>query len=153
MSSRPEVKPLLLLLQQPRAISSSNITQLPTHDWGIFGEYEYLGPGTPYQKKIEAGIRPRNRIDRHSQFHDQIYSWTNKHQIPGGRLITSGIRGVGDYGAGAAMVMDAFNPWSGLEVDARILGFVAGELLMMQGLLRLNPATMFPMAVVDWLFY
>jgi hypothetical protein len=42
---------------------TSTPVQLPTHDWGIFGEYEYLGPGTPYTQKIEAGVQPRNDLD------------------------------------------------------------------------------------------
>jgi len=38
-------------------------SELPTHDWGFFGKYEYLGAGTPYAAKTEAGVLPRNDLD------------------------------------------------------------------------------------------
>jgi len=37
---------------------------LPVHDWGPFGTYEYLGPGTPYKAKQKAGIVPVNQLDK-----------------------------------------------------------------------------------------
>ncbi|HIB65829.1 MAG TPA: hypothetical protein EYO33_12150 [Phycisphaerales bacterium] len=86
-------------------------------------------------------------------YHDAQYSWTGERTLPGTGLLTSGMRGLADYGAGAAMMTAAINPWSGLGFGDRILGVVAGDLLMIQGLLRLNPATMGPMAIIDFFFY
>jgi len=126
---------------------------LPVHDWGPFGTYEYLGPGTPYTAKQKAGILPVNQLDKISMYHDSQYKWTGERTLPGTALVTSGIRGLADYGAGAAMVTAAFNPWSGLGFSDRVLGLVAGDLLMTQGFLRLNPITMGPMAIIDAIFY
>ena len=137
----------------PPDLDTSSPSQLPTHDWGIFGEYEYLGPGTPYTQKIEAGIQPRNDLDAIAQMHDSQYSWTAQHTLPGGAMVTSGIRGVADYGAGAAMMTAAINPWSDLTMKDRALAFVAGDVLMIQGILRLSPPTMLGMAVLDILLY
>ena len=54
------------LLMQPPFLQgvATPIAQLPTHKWGIFGEYEYLGAGTPYALKREAGVKPRNDLDK-----------------------------------------------------------------------------------------
>lgn len=128
-------------------------SQLPTHDWGYFGEYEYLGPGTPYTQKIEAGIQPRNDLDAIAQMHDSQYSWTAQHTVPGTGLITSGIRGVADYGAGAAMVNASINPWSDLTMKDRVLAFGAGQGLMFQGILRLSPPTMLGAWMLDKILY
>jgi len=51
------------------------------------------------------------------------------------------------------MMTAAFNPWSDLDFKERVLAYVAGDVLMIQGLLRLNPITIGPMAFFDWLFY
>ena len=134
-------------------VDTSTPAQLPTHDWGYFGEYEYLGPGTPYQKKMEAGIQPRNDLDAIAQMHDSQYSWTAQHTIPGTALVTNGMRGIADYGAGAAMMTAAINPWSDLTMKDRALAFVAGDVLMIQGILRLSPPTMLGMGIIDLLFY
>lgn len=126
---------------------------LPVHDWMMFGEFEYLGPGTPYSAKQRAGILPRSDLDRIAMYHDSQYSWTGQHVEPISRILSSGIRGVSDYGAGAAMMTAAFNPWSDLRLDERVLAFAAGDFLMVQGLFRLNPGTWLGMIMVDWLFY
>ena len=144
-----------LLLMQPAFLQgvATPPVSLPTHDWGFFGEYEYLGAGTPYALKRRAGIEPVNELDRIAMYHDSQYSWTAQHTLPGTGIITSGMRGIADYGAGAAMMTASFNPWSGLTMKERALAFVAGDVLMVQGLLRLTPLTWGPMAFLDWLFY
>jgi hypothetical protein len=145
----------LLLLSPPPFLqgAASSVRSLPVHDWGIFGEYEYLGAGTPYSAKQRAGVLPRNEIDRIAEYHDSQYSWTGQHVRPHSRILSSGMRGVADYGAGAAMMTAAFNPFSDLSFNERILGFVAGDVLMIQGLMRLNPATWLGMVFLDWLVY
>jgi len=157
MNNRPEhdidVKRLLLAQPPSQYGTVTPTVSLPSHDWGFFGEYEYLGAGTPYTAKRKAGILPKNDLDRIAMYHDSQYSWTAQHTIPGTGLVTSGIRGVADYGAGAAMMTAAINPWSDLELKDRALAFVAGDVLMVQGLMRLNPVTWVGMALVDWLFY
>lgn len=143
------------LLMQPaylQGVATAPVS-LPTHDWGFFGEYEYLGPGTPYAAKRRAGIEPRSELDRLAMYHDSQYSWTAQHTLPGGAMLTSGMRGLADYGAGAAMVTAAINPWSSLTMKERALAFVAGDVLMFQGILRLSPPTMLGMVFLDWLFY
>jgi len=122
---------------------------LPVHDWGPFGEYEYLGVGTPYKRKMKAGIRAVNPLDRRAQQHDMWYSKTADIS----HSQRSQYRGLADYGAGASMLIGAFNPYLDLSIGDRALAFMAGEVLMVQGLLRLNPATMLGMTVIDWLFY
>lgn len=155
-------KLLLLQNQSTRPLMNSSISlemqkpskkPFPTHDWGVFGEYEYLGPGTPYTAKHRAGIRPRNDLDQISYYHDQQYAWTEKHSLPGSGMITSGIRGLSDYGAGSAMVVAAFNPWSDLSFKDRVLALVAGTGLQIQGVVRLSPAGMIGMPIVDKYVY
>jgi len=156
MSKRSnEVEVERRLLVQPRFQygTATPTVSLPKHDWGFFGEYEYLGVGTPYQKKMKAGVKPVNDLDKIAMYHDQQYSWTAQHTLPGTGIVTSGMRGISDYGAGAAMVNAALNPWSDLDFKDRALAFMAGDLLMVQGMLRLNPVTWGPMAFFDWLFY
>ena len=121
---------------------------LGVHDWGPFGEYEYLGPGTRYRAKTKARIRAVSDLDRIAQSHDMWYSMSAD---TGG--MRSGYRGLADYGAGAAMMTAAFNPWSDLDFKGRVLAFLAGDVLMIQGLLRLNPATWMGMKMLDKLFY
>jgi len=128
-------------------------SELPTHDWGFFGKYEYLGVGTPYAAKTEAGTLPRNDLDAIAQMHDAQYAWTSQHTIPGSGMITNGMRGIADYGAGAAMMTASINPWSDLTLKDRSLAFVAGDVLMIQGVLRLHPATMLGMSFLDMLLY
>lgn len=146
----------LLLLQQHRLntppsmkdrpslhVESSGVKadKLPVHDWGPFGKFEYFGPGTPYLRKQAAGVEPVNDLDRIAMYHDMQYSWTERHDLPGGGLVKSGMRGLSDYGAGAAMMTAAINPFSDLNVGQRILAWEGGVLLQVQGILRLNPAT------------
>ena len=135
-----------LLLMQPPLLQgvATPIQELPVHDWGIFGEYEYLGPGTPYTKKREAGVKPRN---------DSQYSWSEQHNFLGTGLSKNIQRGVADYGAGAAMTVAAFNPWSDLSFKDRVLGALAGEGLMIQGVFRLAPETWLGGIMLDLLFY
>jgi len=157
----------LLLLQNGvhyQLIPSSSITsikipkpkndRLPKHDWGYFGEYEYLGPGTPYTAKANEAIQPVNEIDAMAQRHDSQYQWSeNNLNAPGAALTKSLFRGVVDYGAGAAMWVASFNPFNDLTFKDRVLGILAGEGLMIQGIVRVSPVgwTVGPMA--DLLFY
>ena len=127
---------------------------MPSHDWGPFGKYEYLGAGTPFQAKAAARIKPVNDLDKIAYYHDEQYSWLTQHSIAGvGGMITSPAKGIADLGAGAAMQTAAINPWSDLSMGDRALAFIAGTALSLQGVLRLNPATWGPMAFFDWLFY
>jgi len=126
---------------------------LPVHDWGTFGEYEYLGPGTPYTAKREAGIVGRNELDEIARMHDSQYKWTAEHTIPGTGIITSGARGIADYGAGSAMIVASLNPWSGLSFKERLLGLAAGTGLQAQGAFRLTPAGWVVMPLVDEYVY
>lgn len=144
-----------LTMESPIPIQTDSRTEkrLPVHDWGPFGQYEYLGPGTPYREKQRAGIKPRNDLDQIAAYHDSQYAWTAEHSLPGGALVTSGIRGISDYGAGSAMIVSAFNPWSNLSWKDRLLGVIAGTGLQIQGIIRLNPSTMVPMAVIDQAVY
>jgi len=148
--------PILLASSTPsvsRQLIENNMAaaypELPTHDWGYFGEYEYLGPGTPYTKKMQEGIQPVNEIDRMAQLHDSHYQWSNENfTAPGSGLPKSIFRGVVDYGAGAAMWMEALNPFNDLSAKDRLLGILAGEGLMIQGIVRVSPVgwTVGPMA-------
>ena len=130
-------------------IPKSNVPpDLGRHDWGPFGEYEYLGPGTKYRAKQKAGVEPVDAIDKIAESHDMWYAITADHHN-----MRSPARGLADYGAGAAMVTSAFNPWADLDFKGRVFAVLAGEALMMQGLLRMNPATMLGMTVIDKLVY
>jgi hypothetical protein len=177
-SSDYDVKRFLLLLQEGITVDNLEVvrTTMPvtskveqsiidrnmevaypnygTHDWGPFGEYEYLGAGTPYTQKSEAGIKPRNDLDRIAMMHDSQYQMTgDRNYAPGLGLMKSGERGLYDYGAGAAMMTAAFNPWSDLTFKDRILAFAAGESLMIQGAIRLSPATWIVGVGLDLIFY
>ena len=139
----PGVEKKILLAREKPA-------KLPTHDWGIFGKYEFLGAGTPYTQKIEAGVQPRNELDRIAMFHDGQYAWTDQRMLG---IQKSVARGVVDYGAGAAMTVAAFNPWSDLTMKDRTLALIAGQGLMTQGILRVNPAFFLAGMVADIIFY
>jgi len=137
-----------VIITSPASPDSS--PNLPSHDWGPFGKYEYLGAGTPYKEKQKARIRPVSDLDRIAESHDMWYDMSER---TGPSTLRNVYRGVADYGAGAAMMTAAFNPWSDLDFKGRVLAFTAGDVLMIQGLLRLNPATMLGMTVLDWIFY
>lgn len=124
------------------------------HDWGPFGKYEYLGPGTPYTQKREAGIKARNDLDRLAMIHDSQYQMTgDRNYFPGLALMKSGERALYDYGAGAAMITAAFNPWSDLTFKDRILAYAAGDALMIQGVIRLFPPAYLLGTALDVFFY
>jgi len=134
-------------------VPGSKPKEFPVHDWGVFGEYEYLGAGTPYTAKSRAGIKPRNELDQIAYYHDQQYAWTEKHSMTGTGVITSGARGISDYGAGSAMIVASLNPWSSLSWKDRLLGLVAGTGLQVQGIFRLTPAGWVVMPAVDKYVY
>lgn len=135
-------------VKAPMEVPVPKSKDLGIHDWGPFGEYEYLGAGTRYRAKQKARIRPVSDLDRIAESHDMWYAMSAD---TGG--MRSGYRGLADYGAGAAMMTAAFNPWSDLDAKGRVLAFLAGDVLMIQGLLRLNPATWMGMRMLDKLFY
>jgi hypothetical protein len=144
-----------LLLMQPHFLQgvATPIQELPTHQWGIFGEYEYLGAGTPYTMKREAGVKPRNDLDKVAMYHDSQYRWTSQHNFLGTALSKNIQRGIADYGAGAAMWTAAINPWSDLGFKERVLGIIAGEGLMMQAAIRISPPTWIAGVGLDLIFY
>jgi len=110
-----------LLLMQPQFLQgvATSIQELPTHEWGIFGEYEYLGLGTPYALKMEAGTKPRNPVDKIAMYHDEQYLNSKRNNQA---------RALYDLGAGSAMI-NTLHP----------LGLIAGTGLLIQGLTRLTP--------------
>ena len=144
-----------LLLMQPPFLQgvATPVSQLPSHDWGLFGKYEYLGPGTPYTLKRRAGVKPKNDLDKIAMYHDSQYQWTQQHNFEGTGMVKSMQRGIADYGAGAAMWTAAINPWSDLGFKERVLGIIAGEALMIQGVIRLSPSTWGIGPLVDLIFY
>jgi len=129
---------------------SSNNSEFPTHDWGMFGQYEYLGPGTPYVEKREAGISGINILDQQAMRHDAQYEATDGLTMPG---IRSHVRGVADIGSGSSMLISSVNPWSSADTSERILSAAAGAALLAQGTLRLAPQTRLMMVVLDRIFY
>jgi len=126
----------MLLLMQPPFLQgvATPIQELPVHDWGIFGKYEYLGAGTPYALKREAGIKPRNDLDRIAMYHDSQYEFSKQHN----QVVRNYERAVFDIGAGATMISQ--------NTDFSIL---AGVALVSQGLIRVTPLGM----ILDLLFY
>ena len=120
-----------LLLGQPSFLQgvATPIQELPTHQWGIFGEYEYLGHGTPYALKMEAGTKPRNSVDKIAMYHDEQYLNSKRNNQA---------RALFDLGAGSAMI-NTLHP----------LGLIAGTGLLIQGLVRLSPLG----ELIDLLFY
>ena len=148
---RPKPSASQALIQRNYAMA---YPEFSTHDWGYFGEYEYLGPGTDYYGKAKAGVKPRNRIDELAMMHDSQYEWTDKElSAPGMGVPKSVARGLSDYGAGAAMMTAAFNPWENLSFDERVLGYIAGTALMMQGSIRLTPVGWVAGPLLDVIFY
>ena len=172
MSSKQELetKRLLLLLNSgmnvqnltvipPRPIYKASVSQktidanmakaypeFGRHDWGPYGKYEYLGPGTRYAEKQEAGIQPVNDLDRISMFHDSGYdSYTG-----GGGAQRALTRAYHDIGAGSAMILAGLNPWSDAPIT---LSIGSGIALIGQGIARIHPLTAVPMAIVDVLAY
>jgi hypothetical protein len=125
-----------LLLMQPPILQgvATPVQQLPTHDWGIFGEYEYLGAGTPYVLKRETGVKPRNDLDKIAMYHDSQYEWSKQHN----QVLQNVERSVFDIGAGAAMVSQNTN-----------FSILAGVALISQGLIRVTPIGQ----LLDLLFY
>ena len=115
-------------------------------DYNSRQRYNYLGPGTQYKKRQALGIEPVNDLDRIAMYHDAGYS-----SYTGGssrsRLLT---RGFHDFGAGAAMLTAAINPWS----DAPFaMSTLAGAALVAQGILRFHPLTAVPMMIIDFTLY
>lgn len=120
-----------LLLMQPALLQgvATPVGELPTHKWGIFGEYEFLGPGTPYALKMEAGTKPRNSVDKIAMYHDEQYLNSKRNNQA---------RALYDLGAGSAMI-NTLHP----------LGILAGTGLISQGLIRLTPFG----EILDLIFY
>ncbi len=161
-SVNSDVKKLLLMMQRlgysnssSQAVSANiRVFEQPqewqTHDWGVFGEYEYLGPGTPAAAKTKAGVMPINDLDKIAQIHDLHYTKTADWDLG-----KSMVRGFTDFGAGSAMINATFNPWSDLSFKDRGLGLIAGTGLIAQSVARLfpNPVTMGLAQIGDAIFY
>jgi len=121
-----------------------------------FPGYQYLGPGTKFKTRQALGIEPINDLDRVAYFHDSQYSRTgatNSSGLPVMPVGRSPLRGVADLGAGSAMLTAAYNPWADLGWTDRGYAAGAGSVLIGQGILRLHPLTMAPMAIIDAIFY
>ena len=164
-----ERKRLMLLLQQgmnietisiipPRpnpSVSQATIDKnmakaypdLGRHDWGPFGEYEFLGPGTRYSAKERAGIEGINDLDRIAKMHDAGYQHSSDVRSGAHRALE---RAYHDAGAGSAMILAGLNPWSDAPL---ILSVAAGVSLIAQAGLRIHPVTFLPMGVFDAIFY
>jgi len=128
--------------------------EFSTHDWGYFGEYEFLGPGTDYYGKRQADVKPRNRIDELAMMHDSQYEWTQENlNEPQFAVVKSMTRGLSDYGAGASMWLASLNPFNELSFKDRLLGLLAGEALMIQGAVRLSPVGWTAGPIVDRMIY
>lgn len=119
------------------------------HDWAWWGDYDYLGPGTPFTAKAQAGVEPKNWIDMMAYGHDHYYS-ESADMLPGARSV---MRGGADIVFGLGMVGSGFSPWSDLTFGERLLALGAGGALVGQGGFRAHPLTALPMAIVDWVKY
>ncbi len=64
-----------------------------------------------------------------------------------------GVPGPRYFGAGSAMVNASVNPYNDLTWKDRILGFVAGSGLIIQGVARVHPVTTLPMGLLDYVVY
>ena len=128
--------------------SEKKTSQLPQHNWGPWGKYEYLGPGTPYTRKAKAGVAPRNWLDTMAYGHDHYYSQSKR--LGPGRTI---MRGGADIVFGGGMIGSGFSPWSDLSLSERVLALGSGSALVVQGGVRAHPLTALPMAIVDLVFY
>lgn len=121
-----------------------------------FPGYQYLGPGTKYKTRQSLGIEPINDLDRIAMIHDGQYSRTgssNAAGLPVMPIGRSAVRGIADLGAGSAMMNAAYNPWSDLGWTDRGYAAGSGAALLVQGVLRLHPVTMLPMALIDSILY
>lgn len=144
----------------PPALVVERITTQPIrhqHDWGVWGRYEYLGPGTPATRKYEAGVKPKNRIDQIAMKHDLDYVEANrlydKETGEGDWVAMYGTKVRADFMAGSAMVVSSVDPTADLSFGERFLSFGAGAGLLIQSGARVHPVTAPWMVVVDWLFY
>jgi len=121
-----------------------------------FPGYQYLGPGTKYKTRQALGIVGINDLDRIAMIHDGQYSRTgatNQAGLPVMPIGRSAVRGIADLGAGSAMMNAAYNPWSDLGWTDRGYAAGAGAALLVQGVVRLHPVTMLPMALIDSILY
>ena len=112
-----------------------------------FPGYQYLGPGTNLQTRMELGIEPINDLDRIAMMHDIGYSSESAQSGMGVQRAIS--RAIQDLGAGSAMITYGLNPYSDAPA---LLSITSGAYLIGQGLSRVNPYTMVPVGVLDAIF-
>lgn len=136
----------------PKVSSSSTKTVKRTYSNVKFeGEhhfpgYQYLGPGTNLETRMELGIEPINDLDRIAMMHDIGYT---KSADEGMGLARALSRSIQDIGAGSAMITYGLNPYSDAPA---VLSIVSGAYLVGQGLSRVNPYTLMPVGVLDAIF-
>lgn len=136
----------------PKASSRSTKTVRRTYS-GIkfegehhFPGYQYLGPGTNLETRMELGIEPINDLDRIAMMHDIGYS---KSEDTGMGMTRALSRGIHDVGAGSAMITYGLSPYSDAPA---VLSITSGAYLVGQGLSRINPYTMVPVGILDAVF-
>jgi len=62
-----------LLPKQGKGLVNSLIDSLP-FEMHLPGGYQYAGPGTNLELKLEKGVKPKNKLDEAAMFHDIAYS-------------------------------------------------------------------------------
>jgi len=129
------------------AKSEERITRVSYPGEYHFEGYQYLGPGTKFQRRQELGIEPINDLDRIAMFHDQGYENSKENRMGTSRALE---RGGYDLTAGIMMIGAAVNPMSDAPLG---LSLLSGTALLGQGLLRIHPATLVPMGILDILLY
>jgi len=56
-----------------KGLVNSLINNLP-FEMHLPGGYQYAGPGTNLELKLEKGVKPKNKLDEAAMFHDIAYS-------------------------------------------------------------------------------
>ena len=146
----PKLKKKTTTTAAKKKITKTELTFDHVHDWGPFGEYQYLGAGTPFSRKSAAGVNPKNWLDTMAYGHDYYYEKSSGGTPGLQRTIT---RGGADLIFGLGMIGSGFSPWSDLSLGDRALALGSGAALFTQGALRAHPVTALPMALYDWIAY
>jgi len=55
-----------------KGLVNSLINNLP-FEIHLPGGYQYAGPGTNLELKLEKGVKPKNKLDEAAMFHDLAY--------------------------------------------------------------------------------
>ena len=144
--------PAQVIMPSIPKISSTSRTKVKGSPQKFAGErhfpgYQYLGPGTNLETRLELGIEPINDLDRIAQLHDIGYSREPAQSKMGTTRALA--RAFHDLGAGSAMITYGLNPYSDAPA---VLSIVSGAYLVGQGISRVNPYTMVPVGVLDAIF-